>query len=113
MIKVVLPYPPSTNHYLKRGKHGVYKTQEAQDYLTDVGWICRQLGLEPMQGELIVTIDVYRPRRSGDLDNRAKCALDALQGHAYRNDNQIVELHMHRHDDRFNPRVEVRIAAGA
>jgi len=31
---------------------------------------------------------------------------DALQGLAYVNDNQIVEIHSFREDDRDNPRIE-------
>ena len=49
-------------------------------------------------GNLVVTFRWYRSSKRGDLDNRAKCLLDALQGTVYRNDNQITELHAYRID---------------
>ena len=54
-----------------------------------------------------MVIDIYRPRKVGDIDNCAKLILDSLQGYAYDNDNQIVDLHLRRFDDKVNPRVEV------
>ena len=50
-----------------------------------------------------------RPQRSGDLDNRLKCLLDSLNGIAWSDDGQIVEIHAYRHDDKKNPRVEIEI----
>jgi Holliday junction resolvase RusA-like endonuclease len=63
-----------------------------------------------MTGRIAVTMHVYRPRKSGDLDNRTKAVLDCLQGVVYLDDAQIVELHTYRHDDKLNPRVEVTIS---
>jgi Holliday junction resolvase RusA-like endonuclease len=52
---------------------------------------------------------VYRPRKAGDLSNRIKVLEDALNGIAWIDDKQIVEIHARREDDASNPRVEVRI----
>jgi Holliday junction resolvase RusA-like endonuclease len=38
-----------------------------------------------------------------------KVTLDALCGVLYGDDDQIVELHSFRHDDKNNPRVEVEV----
>lgn len=64
-----------------------------------------------MDGPVQVTMLVYRPARRGDLDNTAKAILDALQGHAYHDDSQIVMLHMERFDDKEDPRVEIRVTS--
>jgi Holliday junction resolvase RusA-like endonuclease len=64
-------------------------------------------------GQVAVTLRVYRPRKSGDLDGRIKIVLDALQGVAYRDDSQVVALHAYRFDDKARPRVEVEVAAHA
>lgn len=59
---------------------------------------------------LAVTLRVYRKRKSGDLDNFAKAALDALQRSGWiANDRQVVELHMYRADDATNPRIELTL----
>lgn len=48
------------------------------------------------------------PTKKPDIDNIAKCVLDALNKLAYRDDTQVVELHMEKHYDQI-PRVEVEI----
>lgn len=54
---------------------------------------------------------MYRKAKRGDLDNFLKCLLDGMQGVMYKNDKQIVELVARRHDDKLNPRVEVKVCA--
>ena len=63
--------------------------------------------VKPTSKPVAVTLQWYRGRHAGDLDNRIKCALDALQGAAYANDNQVTELHAYRHDDKGKGRMEV------
>ncbi len=45
----------------------------------------------------------------GDMHNNHKMLLDLLEGHAYLNDSQVVELHITRRYDPANPHVEVEI----
>lgn len=85
------------------------KTSEARQYSLEVALAARVKGLKPQDGEVKVTLDFYRPRKSGDLDNRIKAVLDGLQGTAFRNDSQIVEIVARRHDDPRRPRVEAKI----
>lgn len=66
-------------------------------------------GIKPFTGDVVVTIHVYRARKTGDLDNFQKLLLDALNGIAYNDDKQIVELHAYRRDDKNDPRVEIVI----
>ena len=108
-IHLTLPYPPSANVYWRMGKGHMHRSTAANRYKLDVGKICNLVGAAPIQGDIMVTLDVYRPRRSGDLDNRVKCLLDAMQEHLYQDDSQIVEIHAKRYDDKRNPRVEVVI----
>lgn len=56
-----------------------------------------------------VTLKIYRPLAAGDLDNRIKCVLDALNGTAYQDDRQVAEIHAYRFDDKERPRVEITI----
>lgn len=82
---------------------------EARQYKLDVAALARVAGLRPVEGEVVITLDVYRPIRRGDLSNRIKIVEDALQGVAYKDDSQIVELTARRFDDKKHPRVEVTI----
>lgn len=63
----------------------------------------------PKETPLAVTLRLYRPRRTGDIDGPIKALLDSLNGRAWVDDSQISELHVTRHDDKANPRVEVSI----
>jgi Holliday junction resolvase RusA-like endonuclease len=104
---LTLPYPPPLNHYLKHTRRGVFLSDEAKAYKAHVALLTNHL--KPLSGALVVVIDIYRPARRGDIDASFKLALDALNGRAYDDDKQIIELHAYRFDDKHNPRLEVSV----
>lgn len=106
---IVLALPPSANVYWRYSNGSVHVSQEAQNYKAGVKWKALHQNMTPMSGELAMYVNVYRPAKRGDLDNFAKVLGDALNGVAYHDDSQIIELHMWRHDDKANPRVEVEV----
>lgn len=109
-IQITLDMPPSANRYWRRGLNGnTYVSDEAEDYKAEVHLRCLRARIRPLDGPLAITMRVYRARRSGDLDNRIKIVLDALQGIAYTDDKQITEIHAYRFDDKHEPRVEIEI----
>jgi crossover junction endodeoxyribonuclease RusA len=112
-MNIVLPYPPSANRYWRSFRGRVVKSQEARDYqqtvicLADVG---ASNGFPTLlTGAVGLQLNFYRPQRRGDLDNRIKVLVDALQGIAYVDDSQVTELHAYLHDDNQIPRVEVNV----
>jgi crossover junction endodeoxyribonuclease RusA len=109
VIRLTLPYPPSTNRIWKNYRGRSVLSKEARDFKNTVTEIAFCESIEPMQGEIALTLDVYRPRRVGDLSNRCKIVEDALNGLAWADDKQIVWLLMRRHEDKANPRVVVTI----
>ncbi len=109
-ISLTLAYGPSANRYWRNVNGRVVRSAAATAYKAAVGLICVKQGIQPLLGALRVTLDFYRPQRSGDLDNRIKCILDSLIGHAYMDDKQIVEIHAFRFEDPRNPRVEVWVS---
>jgi Holliday junction resolvase RusA-like endonuclease len=72
--------------------------------------LAKEAGAQLMDGDLSLTMIVYRPAKRGDLDNYTKILADSLQGVLYENDSQIVRILAERHDDKRNPRVEVEIS---
>lgn len=106
---IVLALPPSANRYWRYGPNGVHVSEEAENYKTGARWKALHQHMTPMAGTVAVYVNVYRARKAGDLDNYAKVILDSLNGAAFHDDSQVVELHMWRHDDKGNPRVEVEI----
>lgn len=103
MIELELPYPPSVNHYwLRRGRR-TFVSPRGRRFRHAVVSELLSLGCKPIRGKVEIWISVYPPdRRRRDLDNILKALLDALEhGGAYRDDSQIVELHVERDSSIF------------
>lgn len=109
MTTFTLPYPPSANRYWRHSNGRTYRSEHARSYITDVVFEAARQRVRCISGPVSVTLRFYRPLRSGDLDNRIKVLLDALNKIAYDDDADIVELHAYRYDDKLNPRVEVEV----
>jgi crossover junction endodeoxyribonuclease RusA len=110
-MNIVLPFPPSSNRYWRSFRGRVVKSKEARDYQQAVSCLAN-VGASNgpptlLTGAVGLELNFYRPQRRGDLDNRIKVLVDALQGIVYINDSQVSELHAFLHDDKKSPRVEV------
>ncbi|MCO8122541.1 RusA family crossover junction endodeoxyribonuclease [Stieleria sp. TO1_6] len=94
MLKLKLPYPPSINHYWRHVGPRVLISRKGRDYRTAVGAYLKNKNVEPLEGPLVVDIELHLPdRRKRDIDNVLKAVLDALQwGGAFLDDSQIVRL---------------------
>lgn len=106
-MTATLPYPPSANRFWRHFRGRVVLSAEGRAYKQAVALLLRKA--KPAGHEVSVHLHFYRPRKSGDLDNRIKLLLDSLNGLAWEDDDQVVELHAWRHDDKKKPRVEVTI----
>lgn len=62
-------------------------------------------------GPLAVKLHLFIRGRSGDVDNYCKSILDGLNGVAYEDDDQVVELLVRKHKVRCakDERVEIEI----
>ena len=114
MLTLVLPYPPSVNRLyrtiVRGGRALPIKSREHRDYWQAVAarWMAEERqGFTT--GPVVVNLTLYRPRRTGDIDGPIKTLLDSLNGMAWGDDSQIVEMHVFRRDDKANPRVEVQV----
>lgn len=113
-ISLLLPYPPTANKYwrsiISKGRVMVLVSSKAKHYKRAIAIIAKARVKTPLVGSLVITLKLYRPRKIGDLSNLIKVLEDALQGVCYEDDNQIVEIHAYRHDEKSHPRVELTIA---
>lgn len=97
---MLLPYPPSLNRYLRHTGR-TYKTPEALKYKTTVSTAGALARMKPLSGPVAVQLVLHpKTTKQGaasatriDLDNAMKVCLDALQGIAYHDDNQVEEIH--------------------
>ena len=112
-IDLTLPEPPSSNRYYRTFHNRVVRSAEANKYRADVWAIVRREKLELAFPEATIRVEMrwYRSRKSGDLDNRAKVALDALNGLIWTDDKQIVELHLYRYEAPREGRLEMTVEA--
>lgn len=108
-MKIVLPLPPSSNRYWRNCRGRTFVSAEAKAFKQEVALLCATARVRPVEGACGVSMDVYRARRSGDLDNKIKCTLDSLNKIAFNDDSQIVEIKARRFDDKANPRVEIEV----
>ena len=104
-IEIDLPEPPSANRYWRIGRGRIFTSAEANAFKAEVmrrvveqGYRDRGLFPFPSGKAIVVSLVWLRSRRAGDLDNRIKVALDALNRVLWADDDQIVELHAYRMD---------------
>lgn len=109
--RLVLPVPPSANRFYRFDRGTAHVSTEGRQYKREVAITCLSAGVRMICGvDVVLRLVWYRARRSGDVDNRLKQSLDAMQGHLYFSDAQIADLRIERHEDKQRPRLEVLIA---
>jgi crossover junction endodeoxyribonuclease RusA len=96
---VRLPWPPSVNHSHELNTDGSRRlSDEAKRFRENAALVAKfeyeKQGYLTLQGPVSVTVVFVPPDgRSGDVDNRLKALLDALQhGGVYANDRQVRHL---------------------
>ena len=101
MVVLALPFPPSVNRYWRHFRGITIVSEEGLAFRAEVCARAMEARIRPIDGDLRVgvryhpkkpKVDAGRPVRRMDLDNILKGPLDALEGHAFNNDRQIVEL---------------------
>jgi crossover junction endodeoxyribonuclease RusA len=112
-MELILPYPPSINHYKNIGR--TIRTKNGKSYQARVNspetkafyyevWLkirslkATKLIIDPIETLLSVTLCVYPPdKRKRDLDGILKVLLDSLQrGGLIKDDYQICRLVIER-----------------
>lgn len=96
---IVLPWPPSVNHYWRHVGAKVLISAKGRQYREAVCWQAQHENWKVWGNKrLAVSIEAVMPdRRRRDIDNLCKVALDSLT-HAgvWCDDSQIDDLRIHR-----------------
>lgn len=108
-MKIILEYPPALNNLYATVRGRRVLSKRGREYKATAADTASKLGCRPVSGDVAVRLDVYRPRKAGDLDNTLKVILDSLKGIAWHDDKQVVEIVARRFDDKDSPRVEMWI----
>ena len=129
MINLAIPGEPVSKARPRICKRGTFTPEKTVNYETLIKELFIITKQNKLEGMLSVQIDCYfkipkstskkntvlmlheiiRPVKKPDLDNLAKICLDALNGLAYKDDSQVVELTVKKYYS-DEPRVEIRIA---
>jgi len=101
-----LPVPPTANQLHGRGKFGQYKNRTSRNYEEAIKAILISEGIRPIRkpSDVVIRIRWFRRAKQGDVDNKLKLLLDALQSGkrkfgAYENDSQIKRIEIERFED--------------
>ncbi len=116
MLQIELPWPPSVNAAYRTYQNRVILSAKGRAYKALANELLALFkGLGPDGGlfekRLDVRIDLFPPdKRKRDIDNLNKLLLDSLEGHVFKNDNQIDKLTMVRGEvERPNGRVLITV----
>lgn len=91
MIELILPWPPSINHYWRRVGNMTKISKEGREYRKEVMRIIAESGLKPITGAVAVKRILYCPDwRRRDEDNTVKAVYDALGAAGLWEDDSFV-----------------------
>lgn len=113
-IRITIPGRPIPKGRPRLGMSGrkayVYTPPKTAEYEKLVGWVAKSLGCKPVDGLVSVSLHVYC-RGKMDVDNVAKSILDGLNGVAYWDDDQVVDLRVRKFKvkNKAEERVEIEI----
>ncbi len=83
---------------IKAGKPALIKNPEANEFKRIAQMVARHQRSQVLSGDLSFQMDILiNSRRNYDIDAPIKLLFDSLEGIAYKNDNQIMELIIRKH----------------
>ena len=116
VLRFTVAGPPQPKERARRGKGGRWYTPErTRSYEARVRWLCAAAASRagwargPGAAYAVDLAMFFGDARRRDVDNATKAILDALNGVAWLDDSEVVELSVRRAIDRSTPRVEVEI----
>jgi crossover junction endodeoxyribonuclease RusA len=109
-LDVVLPWPPSVNHYWAARRNRRYVSPHARAWHREA-WAILQAQRCRYKGPVALYVMAYPPdRRRRDLDNLLKGILDALVGAGVLEDDyQVAEIHAVRRPPERPGKVRVMV----
>lgn len=115
VIELILPYPPSVNHYFSYYQGRPVLSKDARSYRHQVRRIAIAHGIKPLMSPLAIRIDITPPDdRRRDCDNVQKAVLDALQhAGAFWDDSQVVWLLSIKHESQPGGSIKVQLDVAA
>lgn len=96
-VRFTIPGEPRSKQRARVTKHGTFTPKETLEQEQRVAGAFLELGEEPFERTVIVSIDFYNGnRRRRDIDNMAKLVLDGLNAVAFDDDYSVVGLNLRK-----------------
>jgi len=113
-VRITVPLiPPSVNHYVKHTRAGWhYVSADAKSWKAAVAFASRGYTVAfPYPSGYVIEATVHLGKGGkGDVDNFAKCILDALKdAGVIHSDSAVTDLTLRKRRDRENPRTEITV----
>lgn len=113
MIELIVPWPPTANHYYgQRPKGGRFIKPAGKAFRVEVkATAMESKACNYIAGPIHLEIDAFPPdNRKRDLDNINKALLDALEeSGVFKDDSQIIKLTSTKHQPIKGGKVVVRV----
>ena len=84
--------PPSVNTMFPTVGGRRVKSKSYTAWRTSAAWTIKAQHPEKVAGPVSVTIEMKRPTKNSDVDNRIKGALDVLTGIVFDDDKQVMRV---------------------
>ena len=109
VIAFNIPLKPKAKGRPRAGRNGMYTDKATREYEDAIRQAYVDLGLPKLEGNLQVTANFQKDniwvqiitvkeesKLRGDVDNYVKSLLDGLNGVAYDDDKQVVNIHAYK-----------------
>lgn len=109
MLKFLVNTKPVSVNALYSGRR--FLTKIGKETKESMAWeIKSQIkGEKLFTGKVAVYLDFFFSSDRSDVDGCVKATLDTLSGLVYKDDRQVVELHVFKYIDKNNPRTEIEV----
>lgn len=110
VVKFFVPGNAIPKQSFRYSRTGGYTDPRVTAWQSTIGYFAELNGVEVRKGKAKVTLlFLLKDRRRRDLDNLSKAVLDALNGIAWVDDTQIVDLHIVKAITKESPGVWIEI----
>lgn len=93
VVRLDLPFPPSTNALWKKGRAGMYRAPRYMTWINAAGVELKRQKPRAIVGNYAIRIDLERKdKRRRDADNFIKGLSDLLVSHGVVSDDSLAEI---------------------
>lgn len=95
---------------VKNGKACIIKNKKSKEFVKYMEMLCLKQKIKPTSKEISFYMDILICKRKDyDIDSLLKLLFDSLNGLAYKDDKQIVDLRVRKHLNQTEDKLIIKI----